>query len=356
MATKINKEKSNMTGLEGFRNKFKKKASMLKRIEEINAEEQELYALRNKNRQELEHADSSYNNYYQKLRARFYPNQNVDEWELEDSERKKLANHKKSLIALQESLDVTEANINALGEEKNALQINLSELITEMTETDVLEYQEKVAVAQKSVEDIMVIIAKQESLIEAARSAPSLIAELTERKEDILAEIVLGKDLTKELDKITCDIETEKKLLTTREKTIAEAGKSLPGLQRKLLTAKANLKNLEDQKSEILIQYLRCEAEQVGQEYGKAASMLIDKYNRLTSLDYLLTLQGGVTIDSCSFHDFSIPAFQLNAFKSLISPHMPRELVTARMACTRENREDAITREKKRISDLGIEL
>jgi len=60
----------------------------------------------------------------------------------------------------------------------------------------------------------------------------------------------LGKDLTKELDNVTSDIETEKKRQETREKTISEAGKSLPGLQRKLSIAKENLKKLEDQKSE----------------------------------------------------------------------------------------------------------
>jgi len=354
MATKTNKEKSNMTGLEGFQNKTEEKESILKQIKEVEAEESSLYSTITKERNVLEKQRNTYSVYKQSLQKRH--SKNYNEEDLEPYEREELAEYKSIIISLQESLEKAEAEMNALGEKKNSLQKDLSESNAEMTETDVLEYQKQVAAARKAVDDIMVIIEKQTSLMEAARSAPSLIADLTEKKEDILAEIALGKNLTKELEKITCDIETEKKLSATREKTIAEAGKSLPGLQRKLLIANENLKKLEDQKSEILIQYLRRAAEQVGQEYGTAASMLIDKYNRLTSLDALLIMQGGKTIGAGGFHDFSIPAFQLNAFDSLISPRMPRELVTARIACTRENKEDAITREKKRISDLGIEL
>jgi len=354
MATKNNKDESNLTGLKVFQKKLEAKEAILKRIEEIKAEEASLYPTIIKARNDLGEQKNKYAQYRQSLQKRHAKNYNEED--LKPYEREELAEYKRIITALQESLEKAEAEMNALGEEKNALQITLSDSNAEMTETDVMEYQKKVAVARKAVEEIMVIIKNQTSQIEAARSAPSLIADLTEKKEDILAEIALGKDLTKELEKITCDIETEKKLLTTREKTISEAGKSLPGLQRKLLIAKENLKKLEDQKSEILIQYLRREAEQVGQEYGKAASMLIDKYTRLTSLDALLIMQGGKTIGGGGFHDFAIPAFQLNAFNRLISPRIPNELVTARMACTRENKAGAVTREKKRISDLGIEL
>lgn len=356
MARKINKEKLNITGLKGFHQHFEKKETILKRIEEIHVEEQKLYPVRNELRKDLKQKRDALNQYLQRLKARFPKNKEYDEGELENHERAQLESYRNLLSSLPDALSVAEAAIEALGEEKNALEKTLRESNAEMTETDILEYQKKVAEARKAVEDIMAIIKNQTSQIEAARSAPSLIADLTEKKEDILAEIALGKNLTKELEKITCDIETEKKLLATREKTVSEAGKSLPGLQRKLLIAKENLEKWEDKKSEILIQYLRREAEQVGQEYSEAALILIDKYNRIVSLDSLMVMQGGKTIGGGGFHDFTIPAFQLNAFNSLISPRMPNELVMARMACSMENKKDAIIREKKRISDLGIEI
>lgn len=353
MSTK-NKEEAKKTGLNSFQKITEARESILKQIEEIKAKEDSLYPVICKKREALSQqtdARAQYKNSFKKLYS-----QNYNEDDLAPHELQQLANYKEEIIALQEDLEKEESQMSALGEKKNALQKTLSELNGEMTETDVMEYQKKVAEARKAVEDIMVVIENQTLLIEAAHSAPSRVDDLKEKKEDILAEIALGKDLTKELDKVSSDIETEKKLLTAREKTIAESGKSLPGLQRKLSLAKENLKKMEDQKSEIIIQYLRHEAEQVGLEYGEAAAILINKYNRLVSLDSLMVMQGGKTIGGGGFHDFSIPAFHLRALSSLVSPRMPQELVTARMACTRENRDSAITREKKRISDLGIEL
>jgi DNA repair exonuclease SbcCD ATPase subunit len=356
MTTKKNNEESKVTRLEGFQKNLKAKENILKRIEEIHVEEQRLHSVIIEKRQELKPEEDRLDQYLQELKSHFPKNKDYDEMELEKHERENLVNYRNSIITLQKSLSSVEAEKEALGEEKNGLEKALSDFDAEMTETDVLEYQKKVVKARKAVEDIMTIIENQTSLIEAARNATSLTDDLKERKEDILAEIALGKDLTKELEKITSDIETEMKRLAAQEKIISEAGKALPGLQRKLLIAKENLKKLENQKSEILLQYLRREAEQVGQEYGEAASILIDKYNRIVSLDLLMIQQGGKTIGGEGFHDFTIPAFQLNAFNSLISPRMPNELVTARMACTRENKAGAVTREKKRISDLGIEI
>jgi len=356
MAIKNNKEESNVTGLKVFQKKLEAKASMLKRIEDVKAEEALLYRAIIKERNEHQDIRDRLNVYLQQIKKGLSKNEAFDEKTLAPHEQAHLAELRDQLVDLEEVLSADEATMKKLGDEKNALQKTLSELHAEITEIDVLEYQQKVVDARKAVEDIMVIIENQTAQIEAARSAPSLLADLTERKEDILAEIALGKNLQKELGKITSDIETEKKLLEAREKTISEAGKSLPGLQRKLSAAKENLQNLENQKNEILLQYLRHEAEQIGQEYGEAALNLIDKYNRLVSLDALIIFQGGKTISGGSFHDFSIPAFHLSALSSLISPRMPQELVTARMACTMENKDSAITREKKRIGDLGIEL
>jgi DNA repair ATPase RecN len=354
--SKKNKEESNMTGLQGFQKHLEGKETILKRIEEIHVEEQKLHPVRHEVRQEFKQTRDAFNQYLQRLKARFPKNKEYDEGDLENHEREQLESYRNLLNSLPDSLSVVEAAMEALGEEKNALQKKLSECIAERTETDILEYHKELAEAQKAVEDIMVIIEKQTSQIEDAHKVPSRGDDLKEKKEDILAEIALGKNLTKELEKITSDIETEKKLLATREKTISEAGKSMPGLQRKLLTAKENLKKIENQKNEILLQYLLREAEQVGQEYGEAASILIDKYNRLVSLDSLMIQLGRKTIGGERFHDFTIPAFQLNAFNSLISPRRPNELAMARMACTRENKAASVTREKKRISDLGIEI
>lgn len=353
MSTK-NKEEAKKTGLNGFQKIAEARESILKQIEEIKAKEDSLYRVICKKKEALNQqrdARAQYKNSLKKLYSK-----NYNENDLAPHELQQLANYKEDIIALQEDLEKEESQMSALGEKKNALQKTLSGLNGEMTETDVLEYQKTVAAARKAVEDIMMVIENQTSLIDTARSAPSRIDDLKEKKEDILAEIALGKDLIKELDKITGEIETETKLLMTREKTILEAGKSLPGLQRKLSLAKENLNNLENQKNEIFIQYLTHEAEQLGKEYGAAALNLIDKYNRLISLDSLIIMQGGKTIGGGGFHDFSIPAFHLSALSGLISPRMPQELVTARMACTRENKDSAITREKKRINDLGIEL
>ncbi len=330
------------------------KESILKQIEEIKTKEDALYPLLFPKRAALSQERDRYERYKQSLKTRY--SKNYDEGNLEAHERETLAEHKDIIMLLQESLSKAEADMNELAEKKNALQKTLNEFITEVTENDVLEYQQKVSEAQKEVDAITLIIQEKTDTINNTRNIPSRLNDLTTKKEDILAEIALGKNLQKELEDITREVEAEKKLLVKREQTITEIEKAMPGLNRKLSMAKESLQNLENQKNEILIQYLRYEAEQVGEEYGAAALNLIDKYNRLVSLDALIIFQSGETISTGSFHDFSIPAFHLNSLSSLISPHMPQELVTARMACSRENKNSAITREKKRIGDLGIAL
>ena len=257
---------------------------------------------------------------------------------------------------LQETLTESTAAIKTFREKKKCLQKDLSELSCIITDNDVLEFQKKVAAARKTIKNIAEIIESKNALINNEKSVISCIKELTIKKEDILGEIALGKNLQKDLGKITQKIEEEEKLLTKREQTIAEIKKAMPGLDRKLSSAKKNQQNLENMKNVILTNYLMREAEQIGQEYSDAASMLIDKYNRLASLDSLIIQQGGKTISDSDFHDFAIPAFHLNVLHPLISPQMPQELVTARRTTMKENKDAAITREIKRISDLGIEL
>lgn len=352
---KQKKEGLNRTGLGGLQKNLEAKESILKRIEEIQAEEATLYPVITEKRKEIEHIRQELDVYMQTLKKPF-PKGGFDEKLLDDHEHAALAEYRDSLIVLGESLSTAETNMKTLGDEKNALQKTLTDFNAEMTEADVLEYQGKVAEARKYVEDIMVIIKNQVLLAEEATKVPSPLNDLKEKKEDILSEIALGKDLQKDLEEITQHIDLEEKRMVEQDQIIENASKALPGLQRKLLTAKDVLEKLKSQKNEVLLQYLRREAEQVGQEYGEAASILIDIYHRLVALDFLMVQQGGQTIGGKGFVDFTIPAFSLNAFKGLIVPNWPRELVKARTACTMENRKAAEAREKERIARLGIEL
>ena len=338
-------------GLNNFESKINATMSIGEQIEKINLDENLLSFKIDKTKRDLHENRENYNRYEQKLHSRY---------KLQDHEKKTiqrdLLDCENIVKTLHEALTESTDSIKKLREKKKCLQKDLSELSCIITDNDVLEFQKKVAAARKTVKNITEIIESKNALINNEKSVISCIKELTIKKEDILAEIALGKNLQKDLEKISQKITEEEKLLTNREQTISEIKKAMPGLDRKLSIATNNLKKLENIRNEILINYLMGEAEEVGKEYGDAASILIDKYQRLAALDSLIIKQGGKTISGSEFHDFAIPAFHLNVLHPLISPQMPQELVTARMATMRENKDNAITREIKRISDLGIEL
>ena len=339
---------------EGFNNFESKINSMMSIREQIEKNDFDVDLLSSKidrTKNNLHEKRDERNRYEQKLNS----NNNLQD-HAKKSIQRDLLDCENIIKTLQETLTEATYSIDKLKEEKKQLQKYLSELSCVITDNDVLEFQKKVAAAKKIIKNITEIIERKNELINNEKSVISCIKEFTIKKEDILADIALGKNLQNDLEKITQKIAEEEKLLDKREKTILEIKKSMPGLDRKLSIAINNLKNLESIRNEILINYLMREAEEAGKEYGDVASILIDKYLRLASLDSLIIQQGGKTISGSDFHDFAIPAFHLNVLHPLISPQMLQELVTARKATTKENRETAITQEIKRINDLGIEL
>ena len=356
MAKQKNIKGSEMSGLEGFQAKWERRETILTRIKEITTEESATLSLIFEKKKENERARSELDKFLMNLGKSFSNPGGFDEKALACDQQESLEGYRSQLISIEESISETEAVMEKLGNEKNLLQKEVTDFSYGLMESDVLEYQQKVAKALKEIKDIADIIQGQEALMAEANSTPSQINSLKEKKEDILAEIASGQDLKKELEEVSYDIDIEMERIAARKLTITETEKALSGLNRKLASAKEALKKVEGLKNEVLIQYLRFEAERVGKEYGDLSLSLVDKYHALVAIDVFLSQYGGQTIRAAMNFDFSIPAFRVNALESLIVPNWPGVIAKARLAFTADNIKAAVARERDRIALLGIEL
>lgn len=364
MATPKNKEKSNISGMECFQTKIEEKNVILKQIEDNNAADSILRQKISDMEREIEAVRQDQEIYIQSLYKRHKISQKenigkdnlIDDERLQDNERKKLASFRDTLIEMQETLSALDAEKESLGDEKNILQQRLSDFLNKMTHADVLKYQEKVSQARKDVQEITSVINEKMMVIDKIKNTPSPLKELKEKKEDILAENALGKNLSSELEQVEQQINFETKEIEARNAEIKDAQNALPGLQRKLSTAETALNKLESQKNAVLLDYLLAESEQIGREYIDAASILVEKYQKLTALNSLMVQLGEKGINGSIFHDFSVPAFNLKSFEGQTIPLWPNELVNARSATQQESIKKALSGEIERINGLGIEL
>ena len=123
MATKINKEKSNMTGLEGFQKHLEEKETILKRIEEIKAEETRLFPVINKMRKEIDYIRGKLNVYLQGLKKGTSKKYASDEESLGAYEQTAVAEFRNQEIAIEEKLSEAEATMEKLGDEKETTEV-----------------------------------------------------------------------------------------------------------------------------------------------------------------------------------------------------------------------------------------
>lgn len=190
----------------------------------------------------------------------------------------------------------------------------------------ILKYQAEEDQAQQEVEKLKAAITKKQAEIDAATSSSgSILPELKERLEDLLADNAMGIDNQVSLENI-------KNLISQEEKTQAESrqqaafitGSNQPviaGLQRKLADAQHTLDTLKAQKNRIICTCFRSMAEGIGAEYLTAAQKVIDLHRQLLGVDILLQNRGDRGISKGYPTTLNIPAFVLEATADADDPY-----------------------------------
>lgn len=201
-----------------------------------------------------------------------------------------------------------------LKNELAALQEELDNFTYTARVDEVTKHQAMITEAAQAVVSLKSLIAEQQAIVEKNKGLS--ISGLYQDRQDLLAESVMGKDVAKEIKRLDGEIEAKEKELAQAEKKRNDAEYAIAGLNRKLADAETKLRSLEEEGKQILLHFLKGEAELVGDEYAQTVNELIRFYNRLLALDTLIMSYSedpGFSIKLPSSLRIQIPAFNLVA-------------------------------------------
>ncbi len=245
-----------------------------------------------------------------------------------------------------------------LSDEINALGRELQEFDYCLELDDVLNYQSDLAAAKNNVSNIQALIAQQQQIIDEAVAGIPSLPDYCQIREDLLADIAIGKATDKDLATLGEKMDADKKDVTEAEErldpVIEHAQLTIAGLQRKLEDAEKEVTTLEENEGEIVFQFLMAQAEREGEEYAALANQLIGKFKRLRAIDSILGHPPRLSFAYVG--EFFIPSFNLKAFKGCENPSHPGQFGDARLSLNARESQAAREVLKQQYVDMGIEL
>jgi hypothetical protein len=153
---------------------------------------------------------------------------------------------------------------------------------------ELLDYQGRFAQAANKVDELQSLIDAQESIIAEARASIPSLADFSQKREDLLAEIAEGKAdaaSLKLLDEAIAQRQKEVGEATdAATQSIRNAEQTINGVRKKLGAAEQQFSKLDAHKYDHLMEFITQEAEEVGAEYIHLADQLADKFTRLVGL------------------------------------------------------------------------
>lgn len=205
------------------------------------------------------------------------------------------------------------------------LEKDLSGLSCDCSQKELLEIQEAAAAAQAETVKIKQAIADQKKLIAQAAAGIPSIQHLLQRREDLLAQKAIGKQVDGDLATIEEQIERESKVVEEAEskaKSVASiANQTIVGLTRSLENIEKEAARLSEKiLPNAFSGYLLSRAELVGAEYLRAAQELFGKYNQLIALGRLLkeTAPAGPENPGWDmYRNIEVPIFPIKACKDV---------------------------------------
>lgn len=233
---------------------------------------------------------------------------------------------KRDVERLRTELARLESQAIKVNEERSRLRAEIDALGSGVDATILVAHQKSVLAARVKVDDLKSLIStKEEELKSASVDSDEQFEGLQRRREDVLAAVATGEATQDAIAAIDGEIAT---LLAdtdgqegARLQQYRELSQTLSGLERKLKEAVDTLAQLEADTPEMLTSFLRTEAEDAGRAYIESARVVIENFQRLHTLNTLITSRGQSSpISVKAFPDMRLPAFVLDCFSS-VSAH-----------------------------------
>lgn len=181
--------------------------------------------------------------------------------------------------------------------------------------TALLNHQQAIAYVKTQLTQLDEAIVAQKEAGAQLRDREKLIADLRVEREDILADIAMGHDKAKELQKLDARL-AEQEASLAKKGSQAAVGETIAGLERKRVALDAKLQDLQAPLGRLRRALVKEQAETLGGEYAELALKLANIYGRLTALNNIWVGLNGISFKANNA-SLSIPALNLDA----VAPH-----------------------------------
>lgn len=237
--------------------------------------------------------------------------------------------------------------------EKERLTADLEDLKEQLAELSIpidlaaiIQQQDEIAQEKEAVSAMEQALEKQRARLDVILD--SQFEDLHIVHNDLLAEKAMGKDVYEALAASEEAIKNQEELAKSTKDEEKEIRMTVSGLTKKIEESKRHLRYLENDKKQMVIQFLKMESDKTEKDYVKTVDSLIESYCRLRSLD---TLIGQVSDNkegsfiTANAYNFNIPAIGPN--------RAPNDFLF--IAGQFEQFGDCLSKEKDRLLNLGVQ-
>lgn len=200
------------------------------------------------------------------------------------------------------------------------------------------------------------LIAEQESLMATAADAVTPLNELTQSRENMLAEIATGDTKETQLKTLDEQIKEARKTAESAKYKTERATQTITGLQRKLDIETAHLIELKQQWNDVIIDVLTSEAELLGHEYAVVSKEVSIIFTRLIALDRLLSRYNNKPrrLLMNNWDEMCLPSFRLKALEG--HSYTNENSLLFSVSRSSNDFDTAVEAQVERLSNAGIQL
>jgi hypothetical protein len=177
--------------------------------------------------------------------------------------------------------------------EISAISAALSEFVPETSISAVLDHQQAIETEQAELDKYQALIDEQQKKISAASVTGDKVTPLIRKREELLADIALGKAKAETLEKLDSDIEQARKdqeaEQSSNKNIITDAKNTIAGLERGAESIKARIAELNHLTPSVLDYLLMGMAKQSAEEFNRLAQEMAQNLTELAALDKMIS-------------------------------------------------------------------
>lgn len=200
------------------------------------------------------------------------------------------------LSSIEADMASTKSLMAVVNKEIIAINTGLSECEPETDLSDVLEHQKAIETEQVELDKYQALIDDQQSKISAVSVAEDKVTPLIRKREELLADIALGKAKAEMLGLLDSDIDRARQEQaaeqSNNENITTDARNTIAGLERRTDSIKARIAELNHLTPGILDCLFMSMAKQSAEDFSRIAQEMAQKLTELAAMDAMIPAFG----------------------------------------------------------------